>query len=411
MRVHVINTGTELLLGDVLNTHLTFIAREIFALGLRVEWQATIPDGAAIRQALLGSFESADVVFVTGGLGPTTDDVTRETVADLLSLPLLQDEAVAAGITARLRTHRYPMSDRILRQADVPAGATVLPNNNGTAPGLHLAAMKRPGRMTPHLFLLPGPPRELHPMFVDSVLPILRKIAPARSERDCRTFGIACVGESVVEAAVGPQLLALPEIELGYCAHAGAVDVRVHGPTRVVDEAERIIRGAFGKSIYTAAGETLEKVVVAALAARHQTVATAESCTGGLLAHRLTNVPGASAVFLAGHVTYSNEAKAAELNVSPELIRKHGAVSEAVAAAMAGGARKKAGTNYALATTGIAGPDGDTEEKPVGTVFVALASDSAETEVHRFFLKTDRQTFKQLATQRALEILRQRLRL
>ncbi len=409
MRVHVLNTGTELLLGDVLNTHLTFIARQIFALGLRVNRQATVPDGDAINQALLASFQEADIVFITGGLGPTTDDLTREIVAELLGLRLDEDPAVSAAITTRLATHRYPMTDRILRQAQVPEGATILPNQNGTAPGLYLAATSREGMTTPHLFLLPGPPRELHPMFSDSVLPILRRITPAGAQTDFRIFSVACVGESVVEAKIGLQLLAIEGIELGYCAHAGAVDVRVLGPIAAVDEGERIIRSAFGKSIYTADGETLEEVVVAALTVRKLTVATAESCTGGYLAHRLTNVPGASAVFLAGHVTYSNPAKVAELCVPQHLIQKHGAVSGAVAAAMAEGARKGGNTNYALATTGVAGPGGGTSEKPVGTVFVALASDRAETDVQRFLLTADRQTFKQLATQRALEMLRQQL--
>ncbi|MBA2744351.1 MAG: competence/damage-inducible protein A [Chthoniobacterales bacterium] len=409
MRVHVLNTGTELLLGDVLNTHLSFIARQIFAVGLRVERHATVPDGDAIKHALLASFEKAEIMFVTGGLGPTTDDLTRDIVAELLGLALKEDAAVAATITARLRAHRYPMTDRILRQAQVPEGATVLPNQNGTAPGLYLAAIQRGGMTTPHLFLLPGPPRELHPMFSESVLPILRQIAPGGMKTDCRTFGIACVGESMVEAAVGRQLLALSDIELGYCAHAGAVDVRVLGPTAAVDEAERIIRDAFGKSIYTTAGETLEQVVVAALAARQQTLVTAESCTGGYLAHRVTNVAGSSAVFPAGNVTYANESKSVALGVPLELIEQHGAVSEPVAQGMAEGAREQSNASYALATTGIAGPGGGSDEKPVGTVFVALASADAATEVQRFRFMTDRQTFKHLATQRALEMLRQRL--
>jgi nicotinamide-nucleotide amidase len=246
-------------------------------------------------------------------------------------------------------------------------------------------------------------------MFSELVLPILREIAPAHIQTHYRTFGIACVGESMVEAAVGAQLLGVEGLELGYCAHAGAVDVRVIGTAAAIDEAERIIRGAFEPSIYTTAGETLEQVVVATLAAKQQTLVTAESCTGGALAHRVTNVPGASAVYLGGHVTYANEAKTGALGVPENLIQQHGAVSEAVASAMAEGARENAGATYALATTGVAGPGGGSEEKPVGTVFVALAAEYAATDVRRFFLKADRQTFKQLATQRALEMLRQRL--
>src|SRR5918998_6711931 len=174
MRVHVINTGTELLLGNVVNTHLTFIGRELFPLGLRVERQSTVPDGAAIREAMAAALKEADVVFVTGGLGPTTDDITREAAAELFSLTLHRDAKVAEGIKLRLRTRGFPMTDRILRQADVPEGAEVLPNANGTAPGLYLT--RSTARRVRHLFLLPGPPRELEPVFRRSVVPILIEI-------------------------------------------------------------------------------------------------------------------------------------------------------------------------------------------------------------------------------------------
>lgn len=402
MNVHVINTGTELLLGSVINMHLAFIAREIFQLGLRVERQLTVPDGSAISQALAESLREAGIVFVTGGLGPTTDDITRETAADLLSLELRQDPEVAAKITERLRVRGFPMTDRILRQADVPEGARVLPNDNGTAPGLYMSS----GRV--HLFLLPGPPRELEPMFRESVLPILRGVVPARAT-EFRTFRLAGVGESMVEAAVGRQLLALPGVELGYCARPGEVDVRVLGSAAVVAEAERLIRAAFPSSVYTTADEQLEEVVVRLLTARQGTVTTAESCTGGYLAHRLTNVPGASAVFSAGYVTYSNEMKIAELGVDIAIIAEHGAVSAPTARAMAEGARRVAGATFAVSTTGIAGPTGGSNEKPVGTVYIALAAPDAETEVIRRRFLSDRESFKRLTTQHALELLRQRL--
>lgn len=409
MRIFVINTGTELLLGNVLNTHLTFIARELFAIGLRVERQLTVPDGNAIQETLASVFNQADLVFVTGGLGPTSDDVTREAAAELLGLGLQENAAVAEAITNRLRTRGFPMTDRILRQAQVPDGAVVLPNENGTAPGLYLPARSDGPRETPHLFLLPGPPRELQPMFKESVLPILEKLTPPGRSMECRTFRLACVGESVVEAAVGRQLLALGKVELGYCARAGEVDVRVLGPANALDEAEGIIRAAFPEGIFTSANESLEEVVVRMLSENRQTVATAESCTGGFLAHRLTNVPGSSAVFLAGYVTYSNEAKTSALSVNPALIADHGAVSEVVARAMAEGARKYSEAAYALATTGIAGPAGGSEEKRVGTVFIALSSARCETEVRRCCFQSDRETFKRLATQTALEMLRRRL--
>ena len=407
MRVHVINTGTELLLGHVLNTHLTFIARELFPLGLRVERQSTVPDGAAIRDAMAAALKEADVVFVTGGLGPTTDDITREAAAELFSLALHPDAKVAEAIKLRLRTRGFPMTDRILRQADVPEGAEVLPNANGTAPGLYL---KRNAAHRPrHLFLLPGPPRELEPMFRRSVLPILVEINKGAVAPQVRTFRIACVGESVVEAAVGPQLLALPGIELGYCARPGEVDVRVIGSAAALDAADKIIKGAFAQQLYTTGDEDLEEVVVRLLAARKQTLAVAESCTGGALASRVTDVPGASAVFLAGFVTYANEAKAEMLRVTKTIISTEGAVSEAVARQMAEGALTRTNSDYALATTGIAGPGGGSDEKPVGTLFIAVASAEGETQVHRRRFMTDRSSFKQLATETALELLRERL--
>ena len=409
MRVIVINTGTELLLGDVLNTHLVFIARALFPLGLRVVRQWTVPDGPAIQEALAAAFLRAEIVFVTGGLGPTTDDITREAAAALLELPLTQDPAVAEAITNRLRARGFPMTDRILRQADVPDGATVLPNANGTAPGLYIAPRIRMPSDTPHLFLLPGPLRELQPMFEESVLPILGRIAPERTGIDARTFRLACVGESVVEAAVSEQLLALNDVELGYCARTGEVDVRVLGPQKSLDEAEVIIRTAFPLLLYTTVDEDLEDAVVRMLRERSASVATAESCTGGYLSHRLTNVPGASAVFSAGYVTYANEAKMSALGIDEALITEHGAVSVEVARAMAVEAVQKTKASYALATTGIAGPDGGSVEKPVGTVFIALASSAGHSEVLRRRFQTDRQSFKHLATQTAIEMLREHL--
>lgn len=293
------------------------------------------------------------------------------------------------------------MTDRILRQALVPVGATVLPNDHGTAPGLYLPAA--PDR--PHLFLLPGPPRELRPMFVASVIPILREVVRQEPDFTARNYSIAGMGESYVEEAVGKQLLALPGLELGYCARMGEVELRLIGPTAILGGADAIVREKLGDAIFSTAGENLETVIVRQLARRQATLAVAESCTGGFLAHRLTNVPGASEVFLAGYVTYSNEAKIAALGVSAAAIAEHGAVSETVAREMAEGARKKSGATFALATTGIAGPGGGSEAKPVGTAYLALAG-AEETIVRHFFFPTDRETFKQLVAQTALNLLR-----
>jgi nicotinamide-nucleotide amidase len=406
MRVVVINTGTELLLGDVLNSHLSFIAREIFPLGLRVDRQITVPDGEAIRKAIEESLGAAEIIFITGGLGPTTDDITREITADLFGLKLEHDPAILSAIQERAARRGFRLTDRVARQADVPEGARVLPNEHGSAPGLYLPA---DGQKRPHLFLLPGPPRELHPMFRVSVLPLLCKIAPPERAMERQVFRIAGMGESLVEEAVGEQLLELPGLELGYCARAGEMDLRLIGEASVVARARQIVTERLGPSIFSSDGSNLETVVVKLLTAQKRTLAVAESCTGGYLAHRLTNVPGASAVLLAGYVTYSNEAKASALGVDPNLIAEHGAVSGEVATAMAEGAREKSAADFALATTGIAGPSGGSEEKPVGTVFIALAARNQPTTVQQRCFPDDRPTFKELTTQAALEMLRRSL--
>jgi nicotinamide-nucleotide amidase len=408
MRVILLNTGTELLLGDVQDAHLAFIAREILPLGLRIEERRTVPDSDAIRQALAELFPRCEILFVTGGLGPTSDDVTREMVADLLGLELRQSSQLLASLRQRLRARGIKWTPGIARQADVHVGAEVLSNQNGSAPGLYLRANINPEIQSPDLFLLPGPPRELQPMFRAFVIPILRSMVPDSALIERRLYKIANKGESLVEEAIGDRVLAIPGVELGYCARPGEVDVRIVGKAKAIEQADAIIRSKLGPSIFSAADESLEEVIVKLLAQRNQTLAVAESCTGGLLADRITNVPGASAVFLAGYVCYANQAKIGMLNVDPQLIEKEGAVSEQVARALAEHARACARADYALATTGVAGPSGGSPEKPLGTVYIALAT-SRETIAKKFFFPTDRETFKQIATQAALELIRRNL--
>ena len=406
MIVEVLNTGSELLIGQVLNTHLKFMAEAMFPLGLRVERQVTVPDGMAIREALLETFGRAEVVLITGGLGPTTDDITRDVVAEMLGLELEHDAEIMRAIAARFARREMRMSPRVELQALRPRAATVLANEFGTAPGLYLPA-NCGGKPSPHFFLLPGPPRELHPMFREKVLPILENIAP-RSAFGMRIYRVGGLGESLVEERVGEELLALG-IELGYCARPGEVDVRTIGAPDLLDRAEVIIRERLGDHIVSQDERSMEKVVIDLLIERGATVATAESCTGGHLADRLTNVPGASAVFMEGFVTYANEAKVRALGVDAALIAAHGAVSAEVATAMAEGAREKAGVDFALATTGIAGPGGGTAEKPLGTVFIALAGKGIVTQTKRFRFATDRETFKNLTVQTALDLVRRAL--
>ncbi|MEY2543314.1 MAG: nicotinamide-nucleotide amidase [Verrucomicrobiota bacterium] len=408
MRAVLLNTGTELLAGDVHDTHLAFIAREIFSLGLRIEERRTVADGAAIGETLKELFSRGEIIFVTGGLGPTSDDITRDVAAELLGLKLREDTELLASLKQRLSVRGIKWVSSIARQALVPDGAQILPNENGSASGLYLKADINPKVRSPHIFLLPGPPRELQPMFRDSVMSILRSIVkgPPRFER--RFYKIAYMGESLIEEAIGKKILAIPGVELGYCARPGEVDVRIIGERAALDQADQIVRAELGDSIFTTGDETLEEVLVKALTKKKQTLATAESCTGGLLANRITNVPGASAVLLAGYIVYSNESKIDVLGIDPKLIEKHGAVSEEVARSMAVGARKRARSTYALATTGVAGPSGGSTGKPAGTVHIALASE-AETIAKKFFFPSDRETFKQMAAQAAFDLLRRML--
>jgi nicotinamide-nucleotide amidase len=409
MRTILINTGTELLLGDVQDAHLAFIAREILPLGLRIEERRTVPDSNVIRRTITELFPRCEILFVTGGLGPTTDDITREMVAESLGLELHQDPELSAWLKERLRVRRIKWSSGIARQADVLTGAQVLPNEHGSASGFYWKANINARVPSPHVFVLPGPPRELQPMFVKFAMPILKSIIEVPLPVERRSYSIAGVGESLVENAIGKKVLAIPGIELGYCARPGEVEVRIIGDPNAIRAADAVIRYGLGASIFSDNDETLEAVVVRLLKQRTETLATAESCTGGFIANRITNVPGASEVFLAGYVTYSNSAKSDVLNVDPKLIDEHGAVSEAVACAMAEGARTRAAATYGLATTGIAGPTGGSDEKPVGTVHIALASKDSKTVARKFRFPTDRETFKQLAAQAALDLLRRKL--
>jgi nicotinamide-nucleotide amidase len=410
LRVELINTGSELLLGQVLNTHLQFLADALWPLGLGIGRQATVPDGPVIKEALLESFPRADIIFITGGLGPTTDDLTRDIVAELLGLDMQEDPAIAAVIRERLEKRGIRITDRIFRQAQRPAEAEVLANRFGTAPGLYFPPMRLAGggdALSPHLFLLPGPPRELKPMVETEVLPRLRALLPPAPERIMRLWRVVGVPESHVEEAVGEALLALG-IEPGYCARPGEVDVRVIGTPEQIEAAGTLLQQALGHAILPEEMRTLEHYLVSELANRQLRLATVESCTGGALANRVTHVPGSSAVFGYGYVTYANEAKR-DLGVPAALLEQHGAVSEQVAESLARNAKRLSQADYALATTGIAGPSGGSEHKPTGTVYIALAEPNGTVVVEHHVLQTDRLSFKNLVTQAALNMLRRSL--
>ena len=418
MNIEIINTGSELLLGRVLNTHQQWLCRHLADLGYTVDRQVAVPDtGRDIQQAVREALGRADLILVTGGLGPTSDDVTRDLIAELLQRPLREDAAVVAVIEGFFAQRQRPMPARTRVQALVPEGAVVLPNAHGTAPGLLIEVSPNPFRergQTSWLVMLPGPPRELHPMFREQVVPQLRQRLPLEGEFVCRTLKTTGLGESFVEEKIATPLqpLVAAGLEIGYCARVGEVDVRfvARGPgaAQTVAEAERLVRALMPQHIFGEDDDQLEAVIVRRLTERKQTLALAESCTGGFLAHRITNVPGASAVFLAGLVTYSNEAKQRLLGVRAETLAAHGAVSEPVAREMAEGTRERNGADYALAVTGIAGPAGGTPEKPVGTVFIALAT-AQKTVVLHPVNRFDRETFKYVTAQQALELLRRNM--
>jgi nicotinamide-nucleotide amidase len=414
LNIEVINTGSELMLGLVLNTHSQWLARQLADTGYQITRQIAVPDsGPAIQAAVRESLARADFVIVTGGLGPTSDDLTRNLVAALLGKKLRTDDAVLARLEAFFKQRGRPMPDSARVQAQVPDGALVLENPNGTAPGLAMQADAGDGQRR-WLVMLPGPPREMRPMFTNHVLPLLRREFPLTTKFACLTLRTTGLAESLAEEKISGPLSPLISVglELGYCAHSGSVDVRLaargENAAELVARGEAIVREQLDRYVFGTQDDQLHSVVVRLLTQRKETLVLAESCTGGHIANRITDVPGASAVFLCGLVTYANTAKQQLLGVRAETLAQHGDVSEPVAREMAQGARERYDADYALAVTGIAGPDGGTEAKPVGTVFIALA-----TPKHVFVInpinRFERETFKQVTSQQALELLRRAL--
>jgi len=418
MNVEIVNTGSELMLGRVLNTHQQWLCRRLADLGHVVTRQVAVADtGADIQAAVSEALSRADLVITTGGLGPTSDDLTRELIASMLGKKLVQNAEVLAHIEEFFARRNRSRPPKTTVETFVPEGAQVFLNGFGTAPGLAMKVeagiSKTPDGGPKWLVMLPGPPRELRPMFDEFVVPLLQREFPQQIFI-CRTLRSTGIGESRVQEAIEEWLRPQVErgLQVGYCARPGAVDVRLAASgseaADIVREAELVVQRILGKNIFGSDDEDIESVVVRLLTTRRQTLALAESCTGGNIAHRVTNVPGASAIFLGGVVSYANSAKENFLGVSAESLRQHGAVSEPVAREMAMGAREKFGADFALAVTGIAGPDGGTLEKPVGTVFIALAT-GAGVEVRKMVNPWDRATFKEVTATQALELLREHL--
>jgi nicotinamide-nucleotide amidase len=406
MRIEVLNTGTELLLGKTVNTHAAWIGRELFLLGLRIERQTTVPDGEAIREAMTEAVERCDALIVTGGLGPTSDDLTREITGGVLGIDLITDEAALRSIESFFALRGRPMAEANAKQALCPVGADVLPNPHGTAPGIYVPPRLN-GRSRCAVFLLPGPPRELHPMFEAEVAPRFRALSGIEHPPSALELKFTGIGESDFHQGIDARLADLPGLEFGYCAHIGEVDLRLIGAPDVLGRARAIALEEFGSFLVSEDGSSMEETVVRLLREKSMRLATAESCTGGLIANRITNVPGASEVFSCGFVTYANEAKVSQLGVSDETLTDFGAVSGEVAKEMAAGALRATGADIAVSVTGIAGPGGGSEEKPVGTAWIGLATKDGRVEAFRVYQPRNRHDFKLAVSQAALNAVRQ----
>ena len=406
MRAEILAVGSELLMPPRVETNAVYLTGQLLQIGVSVLARTTIADDAgALESALRAALARADVVIATGGLGPTEDDLTREAAAAALGRPLQRQAALVDELAARFARYGKVMAPVNEKQADVIEGAVVLPNPRGTAPGQRV---EHDGRL---LILLPGPPKEMQPMFEQQVLPFLRERAHG-TVLHRRVLRIASMGESDVEQLVAPVYTRFTNPRTTILGGPGQVELHLvaEGSTAAAAEAAAealaaAIRERLPGRIYSEDGRELHEVVAALLRERGVSLALAESCTGGLVAARLTEVPGASAFLERGYVTYSDRSKSELLGVDPGLIAAKGAVSEEVARAMAAGARRAAGADAAVAITGIAGPDGGSPEKPVGLVFLALDGTLGE-RVRRAHFPGDRERVQHQAVQAALEMLR-----
>ena len=407
MRIEIINTGSELLLGTTLNTHGAWMGMELLGLGMRVQRQVTVPDGDAIITALEEAMSRSDAVIVTGGIGPTSDDISREAAAQVLGVDLIYDEAALRSLEAFFEALGKPMAEANKKQALNPVGADILPNPHGTAPGIY-APPRMSGDRLCALFLLPGPPHEMKPMFREEVMPRLRSLAGVEADYQMELLRFTGIGESDFHAEIDAELEKIDGLEVGYCARPSEVDLRLIGSQSAISQGKDIALATFSEQCFSVDGEDLEAVVVRLLTEQGKKLALAESCTGGRISSRITDVSGSSAVFTHGFTTYANEAKMEMLDVPSELLESYGAVSEEVAIAMAEGALKNSGADIAASVTGIAGPTGGTEEKPVGTVWIGIATQEKSYAVQRCY-KRGRELFKQMTSQMTLNLIRKSL--
>lgn len=405
MRAYLISTGTELLLGQIVNSNARYLAQQLAELGIDLYTQVTVGDNRdRIAEAIAAAREKADLVIINGGLGPTEDDVTREALAQALGLPLKQNQEALAVVERFFRERGRCMPEANLKLALAPENAVVLDNAIGTAPGLFLT------HEGITYILLPGPPKEMQLMFQKEVLPRLKEQRGCGEVIKSRVLKVIGLGEPAVEEKV-KDLLGSTNPTLAPTVKLGEVHLRLTAKAQDLSQAlelmeplEKQVRQRLGEYIYGTDEESLEQVVGRMLQERSLTIAVAESCTGGLLAHRLTNVPGSSAYFHFGAVTYANRWKTNLLGVPLGTLAAYGAVSPETAEAMASGVRRFASTDIGVGITGIAGPGGGTDTKPVGLVYMAVAYNDQVT-VHQERFLGDRELIKAQAVQTALWLL------
>lgn len=412
MIAELLSVGTELLMGQVVNTDAQFMARQLAPMGINVYHQVTVGDNPArLLEALRVALSRADLVILSGGLGPTGDDLTKNIVAEAFSLPMVRYPDAEEVLKARFARMQREMTPNNLRQADFPAGSMLLENPNGTAQGCIV-----PGRGAYEgkvAILLPGPPRELFPMFQNEVMPYLEKQSGYRLySRELRIFGR---GESDTEYELRDLIESQTNPTIAPYAKTGEVTYRVSAQCQSDEEGERLcapviqeIAKRLGDVVYSTDGTPLPGVCAELLQARELALAIAESCTGGLLSSTLIDIPGSSEYFMEGVIAYSDGAKIRRLNVSNATLRQHGAVSRECAAEMAQGMRRASGADIAISTTGIAGPGGAKEGKPVGLVYVGLC-DGETTIVKKLQLTGDRARIREITVLHALDLLRRHI--
>lgn len=413
MNAEIIAIGSELLTPFRQDTNSLYLTERLNELGVEVVLKTIVGDS---RERLVSVAQHAlfrsDIVIFMGGLGPTEDDLTRESVAEALGLVLRRDPEILAKLEQRFASRGYKFTPNNHKQADVIEGATVLPNANGTAPGQWISG-KYEGRER-LVILLPGPPFELKALFDEQCFDRLRnKLPPAHIAT--RMLKIAMMGESLVDSRVAPIYTRYTDVQTTILAGAGEIQFNLfcraetlEGAQARVDELADAIEDELEDAVYSSRGESLEQIVGYYLQMRNSTLAAAESCTGGLLAERITSISGSSRYFVGGAVVYSNELKTKFGDVPADLIAKHGAVSREVAAAMAEGIRKRCNASLGVSITGVAGPTGGTEEKPVGLVYIGLASDRGTEVVERKF-PGDRKRIRWFSSQQALDMVRRKL--